>query len=434
MDILFKNVTAVLMDTACTVLSNAYVGITGSKISYVGQSAPKEAATRVIDGTHKVLLPGFVNAHTHLAMTQLRGYADDYALQAWLDEHIFPAEAKMTDEMCYIGTQLAMMECIASGTVSVTDMYDHMLAVGRVVEESGLKANLTRALMTFDPDYNAASFAADFRQRETLELIDAYHGFDNGRILVDTSIHAEYTSHKGLWEPVAAFALERGLGMNVHVSETKFEHEGCKERYGKTPARVLYEAGVFDVRTTAAHCVWTEPEDWAIFAEKGVTAVHNPVSNLKLASGVAPVPSMLSAGVNVALGTDGVASNNSHDMLEEVKTAALFHKGMSLDPTMMPAPQALRLAVTGGAVAQGRQGEMGEIALGLDADLILMDFDAPHLTPVHNVISNLVYAARGSDICLTLVRGRVLYENGEFLTIDRERVLHENRRIAERFR
>lgn len=431
MDLLFSGVAVLPMDGPEPVLQDAYVGVTGGRISYVGATPPEEQATRVIRGSHKVLMPGLCNGHTHIAMTLLRGYADDFALQTWLHEHIFPAEAKMTDDMVYWGAKLATMEMIAGGTVSFTDMYDHMEAVARATDESGMKANLTRAMLDFSDSFD---FDTDFRVMEMRSLIERWHGHDNGRLRVDVSIHGEYTSHRALWEAAAQYAKDKGLGMNVHLSETRFEHEECVRKYDRTPAQVLNAAGVFDVRAIAAHCVWAENDDIEIMREKGVTAVHNPVSNMKLASGAANVPLMLERGVNVALGTDGVASNNSHDMFEEMKAAALLQKHTRNDPAVIDAVTALRLATTGGFVSQGRGGESGKIAVGYDADLILLDFDKPHLTPCHNVISNVVYAARGSDVCMTLVRGKILYENGQYLTIDAERALSEMRKAAEIYR
>ncbi|MDR1736185.1 MAG: amidohydrolase [Oscillospiraceae bacterium] len=428
MDTLFSGVTAVTMDKSFRVIKDAYVGVTGQKISFVGQTPPEESAARVIKGARKVLMPGLCNAHTHAAMTLLRGYADGYALQEWLFKHIFPAEERMTDESVYWGVSLAALEMAASGTVSFTDMYDHSLAVGRAAEESGLKANLTRALMTSDENFN---FAADPRAAEARELESRFHMLDGGRIMVDASVHAEYTSNRALWEQTAQYAKDRKLGMNVHVSETRREHEECKAKYGKTPARVLFEAGLFGVRAACAHCVWVEDGDIELMRGAGASAVHNPVSNQKLASGAAPVPKMLAAGLNAALGTDGMASNNSHDLFEEIKAAAIMHKYTQNDPTVITAEQALRMAVNGGFVSQGRGDETGVIAPGRDADLILLDFDKPHLTPCHDVVSNLVYSARGSDVVMTMARGRSLYENGEFKVQDAERIMREFRKSAE---
>ena len=422
MELLFRDVTVVTLDRNCSILRNAYVGVDAGKVVWLDKSAPDDPAGRSIDGRGKVLMPGLINAHTHLPMTLLRGYADDTDLHHWLNDHIFPAEARLDDRAVRAGTQLALAECVASGTVSVTDMYDHIEAIAACVAESGIKANISRAAMCPDGRFDADT---DPRVRETLDLIGGWHGYDNGRIIVEASIHAEYTSPPALWETVAALAREHGLGMHVHVSETLEEHEGCLGRYGLTPTAVLDRYGVFGTRTTAAHGVWLTDDDMDILAARGVSVAHNPVSNLKLASGVAPVTDMLSRGVNVALGTDGAASNNTLDLWEEIKTACLLAKNLGGTPNRFTAPQALALAVTNGARAQGRAEQTGQIAAGYDADLILIDFDKPHLTPCQNPLSHLAYAVRGGDVVMTLVRGRVLYENGTFPTIDVERAKYE---------
>ncbi|MDR0324885.1 MAG: amidohydrolase [Oscillospiraceae bacterium] len=417
MDTLFKNVTAVLMDSANSVLDNAYVGVEAGKIAYVGTTPLEGAAGSVIDGARKVLMPGIVNAHTHLPMTLLRGIADDLDLQTWLFQHIFPAEEKLTGELVYTGTQLALMECIASGTVSVTDMYFFSADLARAVAESGIKGNLCRPF---------AGETVEGRMEEALELIAQYHGYDNGRILIDAAVHAEYTSIPAVWEAAAALAKEHGLGMHVHLSETEKEHNDCMVKYDMTPAAVFDKYSLFAARTTAAHCVHVNDWDMSILAARGATAVHNPVSNLKLGSGVARVRAMQKKGINVALGTDGAASNNSLDMFEEMKTAAILAAGG--DP--LTAAGALRLATCNGAKSQGRSDETGAIAVGKDADLILVDFDRPHLTPRYSAVSSLVYSARGSDVVMTMVRGKTLYKDGEFLTLDREKILFDTRKAA----
>jgi 5-methylthioadenosine/S-adenosylhomocysteine deaminase len=433
LDILFSGVAAVLADEQNTVLDGAYVGVEDGKIVYVGSKAPKKKARRTISGTRKVLMPGLCNAHTHTPMTLLRGYADDYELHTWLNDHIFPAEARMTEDMLYWGTSLAIMEMLAGGTVSFTDMYGPMMEVARATDESGMKANLSRALM-HRGDPKEYDFRSDDRAKEARALTDEYHNRDHGRIKTDIAIHGEYTSCFKLWEQVGEYAAGRRIGIHVHLSETRKEHEESKERnYGRTPAQALHAARVFEVPTTAAHCVWVENDDIEILREMGVTAAHNPVSNAKLASGTANVPLMLERGVNVALGTDGMASNNSHDMFEEMKAAALLNKLSRRDPEALNASSVLRMATRNGYIAQGRAKEGGYIKEGCDADLILLDFDKPHLTPCHSVISSIVYAARGSDVCLTMVRGKILYENGEFLTMDAERVLARTREIAGMF-
>ncbi|MDR1693416.1 MAG: amidohydrolase [Oscillospiraceae bacterium] len=413
MDTVFENVTAVLPDGSA--LKDAYIGINAGLITYIGPQPPAETAANVIDGRGKVLMPGLTNAHTHLPMTLLRGYADDMDLQTWLFQHIFPAEDKLTGGLVRTGAQLALMECLASGTVSVTDMYFFSADIAYAVAESGMKGNLSRPFMA---ENNEVRFS------EAEELVARYHGFDNNRIQVDASVHAEYTSGPEIWEAAVRFAQKHGLRIHTHLSETAREHNECVAKYGLTPTAVFDRHGLFSVPVTAAHCVHITDEDIAILAARGASAVHNPVSNLKLGSGTARVRAMVKGGVNVALGTDGAASNNSLDLFEEMKTAALLAAGN--DP--LTATGALRLATVNGAASQGRNA--GQIALGCEADLILLDFDQPHLQPLHNVVSSVVYSARGSDVRLTMVNGKILYRDGEFLTIDRERVLHETRKAA----
>ncbi|MCL2031512.1 MAG: amidohydrolase [Oscillospiraceae bacterium] len=430
METLFSGITVVPVDERDTVLRDAYVGIAGGKITYIGDRPPEAKAARVISGANKVMIPGLCNAHTHIPMTLLRGYADDYDLHTWLHDHIFPAEERLTEDMIYEGARLAVLEMLAGGTVAFTEMYGQMMQVGRAAAESGMKANIAQALIHIGS--GAYDAKTDARFAQTRELADAYHDYDNGRIRVDVSIHAEYTSGPAVWEEAARYAIDRGLGMNLHLSETREEHEACKtRRNGRTPAQVFHAARLFNVRTTAAHCVWLENDDIEILGEMGVTAAHCPVSNAKLVSGTANVPLMQQRGVNVALGTDGAASNNSLDMFEEMKAAAILNKLARRDPEAVKAADALRMATANGYLAQGRAGEGGRIQVGCEADLAVLDFDKPHLTPCHNVISHLVYAARASDVCLTMVRGKILYENGEFPALDAEKIKAGARKAAE---
>ncbi len=420
-DILFQNVTVVCCDDEQRVLTGTCLGVKDGKITYLGDT-PAEGAVRVIDGTNKVLMPGLVNTHTHIPMVLMRGMSDDTDLQDWLFNHIFPTEDRLDHGIVRAGTELALCEFLANGITSFSDSYFFCDAIAEAAYRSGIKANIARSVTNFDKEIDFAEF---YGTKEAVELYQKWHNADNGRIKIDASIHAEYTSSQSLWNSLGAYARENNMVMQLHLSETEKEHRECVEKYGKTPARVFYDAGVFDAKTVAAHCVHVTDEDMDILAEKGVSVAHNPVSNLKLASGVARVPLMLQKGINVSLGTDGVASNNNADLFEEIKLCACLHKGVSGDPRAINAAQTLRFATRAGALAQDRAEECGKIALGLDADLILLDFDRPHLTPCHNVTSNLVYSARGSDVCMTMVRGKVLYENGAFLTLDYERVKHD---------
>lgn len=422
MDTLFSNVTIVTMDEAMHVYFAAYLGVTDGKISYLSKEPPQEKPKRLVPGDGMVLMPGLINCHTHLAMSFLRGYADDQPLASWLNDYIFPREDRLDGRAAKAAALLSIAECLRFGTTSVSDMYNFCDEIAQAVAESGIKANIARGTTLFGEDFDVETHPGC---RELAELKAKWDGYDNGRIRVDSSIHGEYTSDYRLWDAVSEFAINEHTGMHVHLSETKAEHEQCKERHGLTPAQVLDCHHVFDVRTVAAHCVWLEPEDMRLLAKRKVTAVHCPVSNLKLASGCARVEDMVRAGMNVALGTDSSASNNNLDLFEEMKAAALMAKNVSGDPKSLPAEAVVMMATVCGARAQGREAECGMLKPGMDADLILLDFSSPHLMPCHNVLSHLVYAARGSDVVMTMVRGQVLYAGGKYPTIDLEHAVRE---------
>lgn len=420
MNTLFEHVTAVLMDEAHTVLPDAYVAVEGSKIQSVGQERPAGSFDQVIDGTGQVLMPGIVNCHTHIPMTLMRGYGGGHNLQDWLNDFIFPAEAKWDDRAIRAATGLGLAEMIASGVTCIADMYMRCDAIIEELLAAGMNANISCGATQFSDEFDPNTHSDCVTQRH---LTERWHGCNDGQIRIDASIHGEYTSHAPLWEWMARYAADHKLGMHVHLSETKTEHEACLARHGKTPAAVFAETGLFDVRTIAAHCVWTTPEDWAILARHGVSAVTNPMSNLKLGSGIAPVKSLIDAGVNVALGTDGVSSNNATDLFADMKLAAILTCGATLDPMAVTAWQALEIATVHGAKALGRN--TGRVAPGCDADLILVDFRQPNLIPCHDVAENLVYAAHGSNVSLTMARGRILYQNGAFFTLDLDKVKQE---------
>ena len=419
-DTLIKNVTAVTMDDEGHLYHDAYIAIKDGKITYIGTDAPQEQAEKVIDGRGMIAMPGLVNTHSHAAMSLMRGYADDYVLQEWLNDHVFPIEGKLVGDDVYWAMLWTQAEMLATGTIAYTDMYMHLPKMAEAAVDGGLYANISNGAMCFNPA--GYCFDTDSVTGQNREVLERFHKADTGRVKLDVSIHAEYTSFPGLWQDFSAYAAENGLNMHIHLSETRAEHENCIAKYGKTPAAILAENGVFNTRTTAAHCVWVSDADMDLLREKQVTVAHNPVSNLKLASGIAPVARMLEKGVNVALGTDGVCSNNNHDLFEEIKLAALLQKGVSGDPRLVPAQQALKMATRAGAFAQGREQEIGQLKEGFDASLILVDTGKPGLYPVHNPVSTLAYSARGGDVYLTMIRGKVLYENGLYTALDMERI------------
>jgi len=425
LDILFKNATVVTMAMDTPVLENVNVGITGRKITHIKKDEGL-TANRVIDCTGKVIMPGLYNCHSHAGMTMFRGYANDRNLEDWLFNYIVPAERKWTPELLKTGVTLAMAEMIASGTIAFTDMYFFMDTIAKTVDEVGMLANISNAVVGFDKD--SYDFHKDNVYEQSLIAIEEYHNKKDGRVKIDASIHGVYTSHPPAWKQVMDFAHKYELDLHLHLSETKTEHENCIKTYGKTPAQVFAEHGVFDRNTLAAHAVWVSDEDIQILADKKVNVAHNPLSNLKLASGLAPVAKMLEAGVNVSLGTDGVSSNNSHDLFEEMKMASLLQKYATGDPATLPATIALKMATVNGAICQGRADESGKIAEGFDADMLLLDFNNPRQTVCYDPMLNLAYSTNGRDIEMTLCRGQVLYEKGEFTTIDIEKTLFEARK------
>ncbi len=425
--ILLHHCRALLMDEAATVLDDAFVVVEGETIASVTPTRPAGAFTQEIDCGGNVLMPGLVNAHTHIPMTLMRGYGGGCDLHTWLNDWIFPAEAKLDGRAVRAGADLALAELIAGGVTTIADMYMHTPAIAQAVLAAGISANLSCGGVYFGApgDFSPATCPDCDHQRQ---LTEEFHEAGNGQILVDASIHGEYTSNVPLWQWMADYAQRKGLGMHVHVSETQSEHEGSLTRWGLTPFRILDRYGVWDTRAIAAHCVWTTEDDWAGMAEKGVACVHNPVSNLKLGSGVAWIPAMKAAGVPIALGTDGVSSNNNQDMFEEMKFAAVLHNGVTHNPLALLPQDVLAMATREGAKALGRQ--TGRIAPGYVADLILVDFTRPHLTPCHSVMDNLVYAAHGSDVVMNMARGKIIYKDGTFLTLDLDQILAEVRQYA----
>ena len=398
--------------------------IENETIKSIGLVDPRDTeGAYIIDGRRTVAMPGLVNTHTHAAMTLLRSYADDMELMPWLNDKIWPAEAKFVNEYIYWGSALAAVEMIQSGTTTFADMYDSMHEVAKVTEESGLRANLARGCVVFsDPELKNI--------QKNVRLYENFNNTADGRIKVWFAPHAPYTCPPEYVEKIVEAAKSCNAGIHVHLAETLDEQRQIAEGYGKTPTEYLNDLGVFELPTLAAHSVYLNDSDIAILKEHNVGIAHNPSSNLKLASGIANIPKYLQAGLNVGIGTDGCSSNNTLNMFKEMTICSFVQKVNAMDPTVLPAEEILRLATIGGAKALRWDDEIGTLEVGKKADLILVDIDKPHFAPWNNPVSDLVYSAQGSDVKTTIVNGKLLMKDYEVLTLDVERIMAETERIA----
>lgn len=394
--------------------------IAGSRIEYIG-SAPVEAAPEdeVIDGRGKLFLPGFVNTHGHAAMSLLRGFKDDVSLQVWLQEYMWPAEAKFTAADVRAGTRLAIVEMLKSGTTAFMDMYDHMDEVAEAVEEAGMRACLTRGVIGLCPDDVQKQ-----KLEEAVRFAKAWHGGAGGRITTTMAPHAPYTCPPDYILKFVEAAHELDLPIHTHMSETASEVEENVKSYGVRPVEHLLKLGVFSRPCLVAHGVHLTDEEIAILAEHRVAVSHNPGSNLKLASGIARVPAMMEAGILVSLGTDSAASNNNLDMLKEIRLAALLHKGVTGDPTAVPAGEALRMGTVHGARSLWLS-DVGTLEAGMKADIVAMNTETAHFYPEAPLVSHVVYSAGSGDVCDVWVDGKQLVRNRTCLTLDEERIMFE---------
>lgn len=402
------------------------IAIENDVIVSVGQMVADDwTADRTIDCQDKFVIPGFVNTHTHAAMGLFRSYADDMLLMDWLQKKIWPIEGKMESDDYYWGTMLGIAEMIQSGTTMFADMYMGMERVAEAVEETGIRAVIARGMAGVAPTAEAALVNSEY-------LYNTYHNAADGRLRVMLGPHAPYTCPPDYLKRVVALSEKLGAEIHIHLAETQGEVDDCLRLYGKTPMALMDEVGLLDRGVLAAHCVVLSEEDIALMAAKNVRVAHNPGSNMKLASGIAPVPALLQAGICVGLGTDGSSSNNNLDMLEEVHLAALLHKVNTLDPLAVPAHAALRMGTTDGAAALGVGSTIGKIEAGYQADLTIFDMNQIAWTPRHDLISLLVYAANSSHVDTVMVAGKILMENRQLTTIDEERVRFETERTIKR--
>jgi len=423
LDTLISNVTVVTMNEKLDVLFGAYLAVTDGKITYIGTTAPEEKPATILDGTGMVAMPGLVNCHTHLATTLMRSFLDDAPRLEALEQQL-QREAKLDNRSVKASALLGIAEALRFGTTAVSDLYYYPDMVAEAVAESGIRGNIALASYRFIDQNEDFDFETDDQCVEAVRVAEKWNGFED-RIRIDAGLQAEYISNYKLWEGLSAWALEKGLGMQLHLAETKEECESCLDRTGLGPAELLNAHRLFVPGTVAAGCVALSQEEQKLLGKKKVSAVSTPIANAKAGLPVTPVTELVKAGMNVALGTGGALECGNLDMFEVMRATAMAERTAGGDANKMPAAAVLMMATVCGARAQGRGDRCGMLKEGMDADIVLVDFTAPHLMPCHDVMNALVFSAKGGDVALTMVGGKVLYQNGKFPTIDLNDVVRE---------
>lgn len=431
MNILITNGTILPMNIAddSPKYFKGHLGIEGSRICFVSkeQSDADEFLSlhkdncKVIDATGFIVMPGLINTHTHIAMALLRGISDDVPLMEWLNEHIWPVEAHMGYNEILIGAKLGALEMLKGGTTTFVDMYPYEEAVAEASEEAGIRAVVSPCAM----DFRMPHFEEDWRAVQKR--------FSNSNLVsMMIGVHAIYTCSPENMKHAMELSEQLSTGIHIHHSETKDEEKTVRERYNANPTEHLVNVGLIKRPTLAAHCVYMSDEDITAFAENNVSVAYNPQSNMKLASGIAPIAKMLDAGVNVSIGTDGASSNNDLDMWDEMRTASLLQKVNTMNPCVLTAYQVLQMATVNGAKAIGKEGELGILQEGALADIILVDFEKPHLYPHTNLISELVYSCHASDVDTVIVNGEIVVENRKCTTMDETKVCTDAQNTIEK--
>jgi len=424
-DILIENCTILPMDSR-DIIEDGLIATKKNIITYAGpkRKAPKIEAEKTIDASGMVATPGLINCHTHLAMTLFRGVAEDQPLETWLTETIWPLEAKLKPQDIYYGSLLGCLEMIKSGTTCFADMYFHEEIVAEAVQEAGLRAVLAPGLLeTLDEDL------AEETLKQTIQLVSRYHK-PKSTIKIQLGPHTVYTCSLDFLKRVREIATRHEIGIHIHLAESKNMTNQIEEEHGQTEVQLLESIGFLGPDVLAAHCIHLNQEDMQTLAKHDVKTVYNPVANMKLAQGTAKIPDLLKLGITVSLGTDGPASNNTLDMLQNMKIAALLQKAHYGDPTVLPAKTLLEMATKNAANALGLQRTIGSLEPGKKADIALIDFKKPHLTPQHNPYANIVYSANGSDVQTLIVDGRILMENREVKTLDEDAIMEKARETA----
>ena len=417
MNILIKNAKVLSFEDGKAVVKKADITVENGNISQIGKIKTDFEAQKVINAEDMLAMPGLINAHTHLSMNLFRNYADDMPLWDWLTKKIWPLEERLTAEIVYRGSILGIAELIKSGVTGFLDMYFFAEETIKAALETGVRAYIARGLTDEEE-------GKEIRLKETRELYRKYHE-KSGRIKIFTGPHAPYTCSPQYLEKVIDLSKELNIGIHIHLSETRKELDESIQKWGKTPIKHVYHLGLFERPTIAAHCVHVDNEDIEILAECGVNVVYNPTSNLKLASGFAPIEKMLKAGVNVALGTDGASSNNNLNMFEEMHLASIVNKCVNHDAVSIPAETTIKMASINGAKALGVEKDLGSLEVGKKADIIFIDLKKPHLCPLNNPLSAIYYSAQGSDVHTVMADGKILMENYELKTIDIEKAMYE---------
>jgi 5-methylthioadenosine/S-adenosylhomocysteine deaminase len=420
-NILIKNAT-ILADE----IKKSSLLIENDRIREISDKIDSKDADEIVNAEGKLLIPGLVNTHTHLSMTLMRGLADDMPLETWLNDHIWPVEAGLNGEYCYAGALLACAEMIKSGTTCFNDMYFFMDHVAKATEEAGIRGVLSHGMIDFgDGDKRKKEF------KESIRIINKCHETADGRIKVAFGPHSPYTCSKELLEGVKKEASKYGVRIHIHVSETKKEVSDVLEAQGTRPFDYLDEIGFLGPEVTAAHAVWLSDHEINVIKSSGTKISHNPSSNMKLSSGVSPVSKLLEKEVNVSIGTDGAASNNNLDLLEEMKIVSLLQKVNTLNPTVLASEDVFNMATINGAKALGLENEIGSIEVGKKADIVLLDTKTPQLTPFRNPMSHLVYSANGGDVNTVICNGEILMKNREFLVFDESIIIELAESAAE---
>ncbi len=429
-DILIRNGTILTMDEENTVIPNGSVAVSGDTIRFAGSNSEASiVARKTLDAEGGLILPGLINSHTHAAMTLFRGLADDLPLMDWLNNYIFPAERKMDGDFVRVGTLLACAEMILSGTTTFCDMYLFEDEVAKAAKEAGMRCLVGEVLYDF-PSPNYGSIEKGFVYTE--RLIERWK--EDPIINIAVEPHSLFTCGVELLLKANDLALRKGVPLILHLAETRQELEEIEGRFGKRPVQHLKDLGLLGRHLILDHCVYVNKSEIELLAECQVSVVHNPESNMKLASGIAPVPEMIAKGITVGLGTDGCASNNNLDLFGEMDMAAKLHKAHELDPTVMAAQTLIRMATIEGARAIGLEEITGSLEVGKRADLIVIDTNKPHLVPMYNPYSHLVYAASGHDVKHSIIDGNIVMENRRLRTLDLEDIIRRSREKSEKVR